>query len=309
MVVSQRDWATPPKFYPLPYRLLDSADGPETLTGHQKLGLMFQSDDCSSPNEAVTACSVEFGAAKLATAGPNWRGANPFVLYTWLDCGLVSLGGTQAEATAELKRRTLAAHRNNYQTIVEEIFWTGGAHTTHPHLAANAAVTEVSGGSTVVLQTAATLSVTSGNAVRDPVEAIGALEEAMAGCYGGTPFIHMPRAGIAALTANRLVEAKGQRLVTKAGSVIVAAPGYPGTSPAGAAPTAGTTWVYATGSVKAWQSEPVWTARDAREFLGRNINDTVLILEQWFALAWDCCHFAIQMDLGGVIDGAPFSAH
>lgn len=298
-MVSQRDWMTPPVFNPLPYRLADAVDGPHPFRGHQKLGVQFTPDSCSVPLQTSTACLTGIGAEKQTTGSIDTRGADSFVVYTWIDCGLVSVGED------ELRRRTLAAHTSNAQTVVERVFWTGGDFSTSQHLAEDTAVSETVGGSTVNLQTAATVIVTG---AVDVVEGISRLEQAMAGCYGGTPLIHVPRGVTAHLSANHLVRAKGQRLVTDNGSIVVPAPGYPGTSPAGATPTAGTTWIYATGNVKMLQSDVFFTSRDAREFLGRSINDTYLIAEQWFTLAWDCCHFAIPISLGGVVTGAFNSA-
>lgn len=279
---------------------MSAVDGPHDFTGHQKQGLIFSPDDCSIPLEYSTTCITGFGADKEPTGAVPYRGADTFVVYTWVDCSLVGLG------YEELKRRTERAHLNNVQTRVEEIFWTGGAYTTYPHLAySGAEITEVSGGSTVVLQTAADVIVTG---TVDVVEAIGLLEGAMGDCYSGTPIIHVPQEVVAHLVANHLIEQKGQQLRTLNGSIIAASPGYPGTSPAGVAPASGTTWIYATGSVKMWQSPITYTARDVREVLGRDINDTVLVAEQWFALGWDCCHFAINVSLGGIITGDPASA-
>lgn len=299
-MVSIRDWASPPTFTPLQYRLSDAVDGPHPYQGHQKLGLQFTPDSCTLPLETTTVCTTGTGALKQATGEIVSRGADSFAVYTWIPCGLAGIGET------ELKRRTLAAHNNNAQYVVERTFWTGGSFSTSQHLAEDVPISEVVGGSTVNLQTAASVLVTG---AVDVVEGIGRLEQAMADCYGGTPLIHVPRGVTAHLGTNHLLSEKtGKNLTTRNGSIVVPGPGYPGTSPAGVTPVAGTTWLYATGSVKMWQSEPIWMARDARELLYRPTNDTVLILEQRFTLAWDCCHFAIPVSLGGVITGTYNSA-
>lgn len=298
-MVSIRDWVTPPKFEPLQYRLRDAVDGPHQYQGHQKLGVQFTPDSCSFPLETSSTCVSGIGALKTATGSLPNRGADSFAVYTWIDCSLVGLGYD------ELKARTLRAHENNAQTVVESVFWTGGASSTSQHLAENTAITETVGGSTVNLQTAASVIVTG---AVDVVEAIGRLEQSMAGCYGGTPIIHMPRGVVAHLAANHLVEKKGPRLLTPLGSIIVAAPGYPGTAPDGSTPTAGTTWLYATGSVKMLQSEVMFTDQSVSEILRHDLNDSVLIIEQRFTFMWDCCHFAIPVSLGGVITGTWNSA-
>lgn len=262
---------------------------------------MFAPDSCTLPLETTTVCTTGIGALKEATGDIPNRATDTFVVYTWIPCGLVGVG------ESELRRRTLAAHNNNAQYVVERTFWTGGAFATSQHLAEDVPITEVVGGASVSLQTAATVLVTG--AAVDVVEGVSRLEQAMADCYGGVPLIHTPRGVTPHLVTNHLVKETGKFIKTVGNnSIVVPGPGYPGTSPAGVVPTAGTTWLYATGSVKMWQSEPMWMTRDAREFLGRSINDTVMIVEQRFALAWDCCHFAIPVSLGGVITGTYNSA-
>lgn len=300
-MVSQRDWATPPKFESLKYRLAEAADGPRSFTGHQKLGVQFLPNPCTMPLETSTACATGAGAAKANTSDVAWRGASPFVVYTWLPCGLVSVGED------ELRRLTLEAHQNNAQTVVERVFWSGGDFTTSQYLAANSAdvVTETVGGSLVTLQTGAT-TITG---TYDVVEAIGLLEEAMAGCYGGTPMIHIPRRATPHLVANHLIKEQGPLLKTVGNnSTVVPAPGYLRTGPDGVEAGAGLAWFYATGSVAMWQDKVQWVARDASEYLARATNATTLIAEQRFMFGWDCCHFAIQVNLGGIITGSVNSA-
>ena len=304
MPVSPRDWASPPTFTPNPYRLRDAAEV-EQFTGHQKLGIQYQPDVCVRPLETTTQCLTGAGVSKTPLAGANWRGANPFAVYTWLDCALVGLGQDE-DAERRLKAQTLAAHNNNVQTTVENVFWTGGVYNTYPHLAyTGAAVTEVSGGSTVTLQTSATVPVTG---TFDIVEAVGLLEYNIGLCYGGRPTLHMPQMAIAHMATNHLIVEKNGKLFTPAGSRVVGAPGYARTGPDGTTPADNAFWIYATGAVKWWQSEVQFMARDVQETLLRTVNDSVLIAEQWFALGWDCCHYAMQVSGGGIITGTPNSA-
>lgn len=263
-----------------------------------KLGLMYQPDSCVFPIETTTACLTGTGTTKTALAGANWRGTDPFAVYTWLDCGLVSVGA------AELEARTLAAHRNNVDKVVETTFWRGSLLNPNvQHLAEDTAITETVGGSEVVIQTAAT--VVSG--LYDVVEAIGLLEYTANNSYSGRLMLHMPEILVAHLAANHLLVQVGKSLFTHAGSVVVGAPGYLRTAPDGSTPGSNNAWIYATGQVKWWESRVDFITRDTREFLGRNINTTTLIAEQWFALGWDCAHFAIQVSTGGVITGTPMS--
>lgn len=289
-MVSQRDWANPPKFEPLPYRLADAADGPRPFTGHQKLGVMFEPNPCTFPLETSTACLTGSGDAKEPTAEVNWRGANPFAIYTWLPCGLVSLG------REELERLTLGAHQNNAQTIVERVFWSGGDFQTSQFLATDTEViVDVVGGSQVTLQTGATTLITGSAGV---AEAIGLLESAMAGCYGGRPLIHIPRIATPHLAKNHLIKEQGQFIRTIGNnSTIIPAPGYENTGPDGTEAPDGFAWFYATGSVAMWESPVTWYARETSQILDRSVNATSLIAEQWFMFGWDCCHFAVLVNL------------
>lgn len=268
------------------------------------MGIMYQPDSCVFPIETTSECLTGFGAEKTSQTGANWRGTDAFPLYTWLDCGLVGLGTTEAEAMAELKRRTLHAHNENVEHTVETIFWRGSLFNPNvQHLAENTPIIEVSGGSEVVIQTAA--SVITGT--YDVVEGIGLLEEAGNDAYSGRLMLHMPEVLVAHMAANHLIETRGSVIYTKTGSIVVPAPGYLRTGPDGTTP-ANATWVYATGQVMWLESEIIWHAREARQILNRSINDTVLIAEQWFALGWDCAHYALQISTGGVITGTPASA-
>lgn len=284
---NQRDWAEAPAFTPLPHTLLDVSP-PVPFTGHQKLGVMYQVDSCATPLEYNVACVTGTGAAKSPTADVLWRAADPFVVYSWLPCTFA--GGEPPE---KLKADTLAAHRDNVARTVGSIFWTGGNTPTSQKLASNTSTIITSGGSDVVLQTAATVVTGTGNALD---LSIGLLEQSMADCYGGTPFLHIPRKLIAILASMHQLQDRDGALYTKGGSRIVAYSG-PNTGPDGTAAPAGFAWVYATSPVKVWAGPVQWTADDAAEILRRDINGTVLIAEQRFAAGWGCCHFASLVSL------------
>lgn len=286
-----RDWASPPTFRPLSHRLLDAAEGPTTLVGHQKLGVQFTPDICALPLQVNAACVSGVGSAKQTIGGLPGRAGDPFIVYAWVDCDLV---GSNAE---QLRRDTRAALENNEATVVERVFWTGGDFNTSPFLASDSEITDTVGGSTVILQTAASVVVTGAHRI---TSAVGMLEQEMAECYGGTPMLHVPRRALAHMAKAGLIKEKGQNIVTIGGnSTVVAGGGYPGTGPDGSNPPTGHVWMYATGQVKYWRSDIYWTARDAREFLRRDTNTTVLIAERRYVFAWDCCHFAVLVDLTG----------
>jgi len=283
---NQRDWAVAPAFTPLPYNLLDVAERAD-FTGHQKLGVMYQVNSCAVPLEYDADCVTGTGAAKTPTADVLWRGADPFVVYSWLPCTFVG------EAPDKLKADTLAAHQDNVARRVDDIFWTGGDFNTYQHLSSDTQVVVTSGGNDLLLQTAATIVTGTGNVLD---LSIGLLEQAMADCYGGVPFLHIPRKLIALLANLHLLEERNGRLYTIGGSLVVAYSG-PNTGPDGTEAPAGFAWVYATSPVKVWSGEIRWTASDPAEILDRDTNGTVLVAEQRFVIGWGCCHFASLVSL------------
>jgi hypothetical protein len=299
-MVSIRRAATPPTFTPAGFGLLSVAEpAPDAEDTHWRNGIQFQPTYCGSALNTATIC-VTGGISKPALSN-DWptRGADPFAVYGWLDCSPV---GYTAEQWRDL---TIAALTDNEAAAVERVFWTGSVigGSVSPHLAANTAIDEGTPGVTQVvnLQTAASVIVTG---AVDVVEALGLLEGAMAGCYGGTPTIHVPRRAVANLDAWGLLTRDGPRLRTKAGSLVAAGLGYPGTAPDGSTPAAGVMWFYATGAVKYWRSGVELTGRNPADWVGRAKNDQVLVAERTYVIGWDCCHFAVPVQLGGDVTGA-----
>jgi hypothetical protein len=299
-VVSIRRSATPPVFTPAGYGLLSVAEpaGDDT-DSHWRNGVEYQPQYCGTALDTTAVC-VTGGVPKPALPGGiGINGADPFAVYAWLDCSPVGY------SPDEWRRITTAALANNEAAALENVFWTGAVDggTVYPHLAADTAVTEGTAGfgQVVSLQTAASVVVT-GTGV-DVVEAVGLLEGAMGGCYGGTPVLHVPRRALAHLASWNLVQRDGPRLRTPAGSLVAAGLGYPGTAPDGSTPDAGTAWFYATGAVKVWRSAIELTGTNPADWIGRPRNDQVLVAERTYVVGWDCCHFAVPVRLGGAVTG------
>jgi hypothetical protein len=304
-MVSIRRTATPPSFTPLKYGLLsvvEDATGDDLSDQHWRNGVQFQTQFCGPALSTASIC-VTGGADKPAIAdGLITRGADPFAVFAWLNCSPIGY------SPDEWRKLTVAALLNNESVAVEAVFATGvvAGGVVYPHLAANAAVSDGTTGQVVQLQTAAT--VVTGGASNDIVEAVGRLEGAMAGCYGGVPVLHVPRAALAPMAAWGLLEVDGEQLHTPGGSLIAAGAGYPGTAPDGTTPAAGTVWLYATGAVKLWRGPIETTGRNPAEWVGRARNDQVLVAERSYVLGWDCCHFATPVSLGGVVTGTAGAA-
>lgn len=290
----------PPVFHPAGYGLLSVAEpAADTADPHWRNGVQYQPVYCG-PALNTTAFCVSGGPTKAALpAGWPVKAADPFTVYGWLDCSPV---GYSPEAW---KQTTIQALVNNEAAAVEAAFWTGAitGQTLYPHLAANTAVFEGTPGVSqqVTVQTAAGVVITGGGV--DIVEAVGLLEGAMGGCYGGTPVLHVPRRALANMAAWSLVVKDGPRLRTPAGSLIAAGLGYPGTGPDGTLP-ANALWCYATGAVKVWRSAIELTGRNPAEWVGRAHNDQTLVAERTYVIGWDCCHFAVPVVFGGDVTGS-----
>lgn len=289
-----------PDFSAMPYGLWDSVQHPKTDgTPHWMNGVTWQ-DFCANVTAFTTydACAAVTGTGGNPTAPANLaanvtrtdRGATPFTVYAEFDGSPVGLDAAGVRAEAETQLARIEA------TAAEAAFWTGvagGQPTVWPHLASNAVLLD---GDTITLQTAATPLVTGGANI---ATALGQVEYQLAQCYGGQGYIHVPRSVLPLMTAWKLLDwthADEGVLCTKAGNRVVVGGGYPGTSPAGAAPSAGTSWIYATGQVFGFRSDIV--VREMPGTFDRSENTVKRQAQRTYLFAWECCHVAALVNLG-----------
>lgn len=298
-----RLYVSPPNFTPSPYGLLSVAQQVPAVDPHWMNGVTWE-PLCGAVGTLANPClspPVSGGFTKTMTSDRNVRGAEPFTVYQFIDCGVVGHYDRVEADTAELLRR--------YEGVgVERVFWTGTAQgvagVIHPHLAANVEVVD----GTELLQPAAT-SITG--VALDVVEGLGKLEQALAGCYNGQGVIHMTIEIVDAAIAQGLcrVVSSGPNgapaLQTYNGNWVVAGAGYDGTGPTGAA-LSGAAWVYATGAVFYYRSDIRPTSRPS-EAVVRTINDVVYVAERTYVIGWDCCLYAVPITTGGIVSGATMS--
>lgn len=280
----------PPTFTPLPYGLWDAAQKP-TAPAHWQQGVTWI-EHCPTADTTYDECISVTGsgappepAAKTDNVEQTFRGATPFTVYARFDCSPVGVAGAETVARDALARVE--------QQQVEAAFWTGTAGAqpvVFPHLAANAEVLDTQG---IVLQAAASECVTGA----DVVHALGELEQCLAECYAGQGVIHIPRSALPTFAAWNLVREVDGRLLTPAGNVVVVGGGYTGSSPAGAAPAAGTTWIYATGAVFGYRSDEVFFT-NVRDSLDRAENTIAMIAERTYVIGFECCLLAALINLG-----------
>lgn len=289
-----RKYVEAPTVTPLPYSLMSVVDIVPDSDRHWRLGTMYQPDACDVAHSTQAQCPIDdiedFRKTPTSVGIPT-RGNDVVTLYTWIDCSPVGNWD-------DYERRTDEALDFGAPRALEDVFWTGAidqpsANIYYPHLASDEEVFDSEAETEILLQTAATVTVTGAVSV---TEAIGILEGAMGECYGGTPVIHVPRTALAFLSENYLIERRGDKLFTMGGSRIAAGGGYPGTGPDGTDPAYPITWFYATGAINMRVSDTKFTS-SKEAALRRDINSMVFIAERTYSLGWDCCHFAVQVDL------------
>lgn len=284
-----------PGFVALPNALWDAAQHPAAAGPHWQQGVTW-TDWCGGADTTyVDECSVTVtgtgGGAPPAppiapTASGVDRGATAFTVYAAFDCSLIGL--PDVDQAAEALERSEALQ-------VSRAFWTGqagGQATVWPHLAADTVLDDPQG---IQLQTAADAVV---SAADDPATVIGRLEAALAEQYGGEGVVHVPVAALATLKARSLVrrdDADGT-LRTPGGHRVVAAAGYTGAGPDGAAPAAGAVWLYATGALFGYRSEVA--VRDFPGTFDRATNTVRKQASRTYLFGWECAHLAALMTLG-----------
>jgi hypothetical protein len=132
----------------------------------------------------------------------------------------------------------------------------------------------------------------------DPVVGVGLLEEAMGGCYGGVPTLHLPRVLGASLSSNGTVARQGQRIETMLGSLVAFGTGYTGlVAPGGAAAAADVRWLYATGSVVVRRGAAKYVGQGRAENIDLDSNAEVALAERTYSVSFDCCLFAVPVTL------------
>jgi len=171
--------------------------------------------------------------------------------------------------------------------------WTGTATQAEPY-----DVPDGFGGTTADVTNAYLSGPTAeviSDAVADPMEALGLLEERARQAAGGqNVFLHVPNRITTQLGAQ--LRRVGNLIYTQTDAVVVADPGYDGSGPASGDDTPPGVWCYATGPVAAYV-DPL-TSIDAPDVtVDRRTNRRQVWAERMFAATFDpCCHFAIEIN-------------
>jgi hypothetical protein len=310
-VANSRNYVDAPAFSTLPFGLLTAL--PEYIRSptdpHWQAGVNYESI-CGTSSTTYDDCLVVTGSGIGQPVPPSpakadtgtdliKRGATAFTVYTEVDCSAPGFWERAEDVVG-------VAITRNEEFQVEQAFWTGvagGQTAVFPHLAANAQILDES---SILIQTAATQ--VSGGATFDIVEGLGRLEAAIAGCYDGVAIIHVPMSLNPAMVSNFLIARDGPRYRTANGNIVVFGAGYrgtPPTDPSGTVP-ANSAWIYATGSLFIYRSGV--TVFPRQESIDRAENTVKAIAERTYVIGWDCCHYAVQISLGGYPTGVSGAA-
>lgn len=284
-----------PDFVVLPDQLWEAAQHPAEEGPHWRQGVTWQ-DWCGGADTTYadtcgisvtgTGGAVPPPAPTLApTASLAVRGATAFTVYAEFDCSLIGLPDTDQAADA-------LARSEAYQ--VSRAFWTGragGQATVWPHLAADTVLDDPQG---IRLQTAASPLLTGAD---DAAVAVGQIDAYLASAYGGEGLVHVPPAALPTLVSRALVRRDDNGTArTPGGHRVVAAAGYSGTSPAGAAATAGATWIYATGALFGYRGDLV--VQDFPGTFDRANNTVRKLASRTYLFGFECVHAAAPVILG-----------
>lgn len=143
------------------------------------------------------------------------------------------------------------------------------------------------------------VDLTSGGAVT-PLRALAQVEDFIATEYGSLGLIHMTRGALVILSEFGVITGNGSKLVTAAGTPVVAGAGYPNTGPSGSAPAAGNYWIMGSPALFGYRSEVFNSSNRPGDLLDRANNVMTAISERNYLLAYDDCGVgAAQFDSDG----------
>jgi hypothetical protein len=285
----------PDDFQAARYSLFNSVNWLTGVDAHWLGGVQYDSD-CTKVSITSSPCVSGSPDSTVLTKSSTFshvvRGSRPFTIYSEVDCSAPG-GGWENE-----QDRALMALTHSGPTQLEATFWTGSSGKgapVFPNLTTSGIIRDNT--NEIVLQPSSTII--SGVPL-DVVEGLGRLEAAVAACYDGLAFIHVPVQLIESLAAQHLCEERNGKLYTYAGNQLIVGQGYPGTGPDGSVPASGL-WIRATSPVFGIK-DTVRTFTEVQSF-DRNVNTIKMIAEQTYLLGWRCCLAGVLVTTGGEISG------
>lgn len=247
-----------------------SIGGVQWLTGNCGFGVGYEVE-----------CAADLNT-KTFTNEESFEVALPFVVYAGRLCG--SVGFTEEES----QRYTFDKLKASEQAVVERVF-SEQLFGQSPGLANNPDVTTVAIGAT-----------------DNFADAIGQLEAAFYAAYGYQGTLHVPLRSGQHMASQHLLFADtefplpgNERVWRTASGTAVSIGNYAGTSPVGAAPAAGTQWIYMTSPVKIWQQpDSTVFVSPIEGSLNRATNQVTWLAERTYIAGFECgAVFAVNAEL------------
>lgn len=256
----------------------DTIEDPHWMSG----GVEWEDYLCSpAASGFIGECPPATGYTKVTESEMSFCHADPFYVYGSFDC---APGGRPTEEAFDIARERLLAWE---QWEVERILWTGESANgpVEPSFSLGNSSCDI------------TPVILSPNGPLSPSAALAVIEEFLADLIPCGGVIHAPHGMSAFFAGSSLIERVGDRYYTVTGIPVVFGAGYPGTGPGGVAPTAGATWMFATGPLTIVRSEVMMVPSDKKEAINRNINKIEVRAERAYAVGYSCGVAAVETTL------------
>lgn len=268
--------AKPTPETPLRYGLFAAANGPFDLPEHARQGgLRYENPMCGPGFGYEPECGSLQNVKPAGTPIEIVTGT-PFLVAAKILCG--SVGYTEEQFQQFAFRRLKSIE----QGMVEQIL-SSNTFGQAPNLVGNPAVVDVVTAATTVVDT------------------VGVLENAMYSTgYGVPAVLHVGFEVGERMKSEHIIEWDGSlngppnvgKWRTALGT-IVSIGDYANLSPAGAAPAAGTFWIYITGQVSIWRTPDAQVEIPPIEgFLNRTTNQVEALAEREYVVTFECGGFA-----------------
>lgn len=274
-----------PKNTPEKYGLLTVAEPITPEDGHWEGGITWDDELCSSIHTSSEYCPIPVSGFTPKISDRDFQSccADPFLVYASYDCPPV---GTLAKDAFEIAEKRLKIREAR---AVERTFWTG---ITEDGIQINPSL--AFGNSECG---SAPINLTAPAGPVGMIASMAVLESALGDCAPGTGVIHANYGVASFLAASFLIYQQGDAWYTVTGQRLAIGAGYPGSGPANTDPAPGTTWIFATGPIIIYRSEPFLTPERLKEAVDARLNSVQVYAERVYAVGWSCCLFAIQVSL------------
>lgn len=264
------------------YGILSAVEPVYLEDPHWQAGLEWETDCSVDASSTLPPCPEDV-AEKAVDGGLIFCTAEPFTVLGSYKC---STGGRSAIEALNIATNRL---NKNKEKSIERIFWTGisAVGNVNPSLQA--------GNSSCGI---VPIDLTPELGPLSPIDGIATLESAMVECIpGGVGVIHLNFGVLAYIAAAHLLRERDGKFYTHTGQLIVAGAGYPGSGPGNIPAAPGETWLFATGPLAVFASDVFFTPPKIDQAIERLKNDITFFAEQTFSVIWDCCVYAVKIEI------------